>query len=51
VKGRRERRHRQLPNDLEEKRGYWELKQEALDCNVWELALKGYGPVLRETRE
>jgi len=41
LKGRRERRHRQLPNDLEEKRGYWKLKKEALDCNVWELVLKG----------
>jgi hypothetical protein len=41
VTGRRERRHRQLPNDLEEKKGYWKLKQEALDCNVWRTCFEG----------
>ena len=41
VTGRRERRHRQLPNDLEENRGYWKMKQEALDCNVWTTCFEG----------
>jgi hypothetical protein len=31
VKRRRERRRKQLLDDLKEKRGYWELKEEALD--------------------
>jgi hypothetical protein len=36
VKGtrRRGRRRKQLPGDLKEKRGYWKLKEEALDCTV-----------------
>jgi len=31
VTGTRERRSKQLLHDLEEKRGYWKLKEEALD--------------------
>jgi hypothetical protein len=31
VTGRRGRRLKQLLNDLNEKRGYWQLKKEALD--------------------
>jgi hypothetical protein len=31
VTRRRERRREQLPDDLKEKRGYWKLKEEALD--------------------
>jgi hypothetical protein len=30
LKGRRGRRRKQLLDDLKEKRGYWELKEEAL---------------------
>jgi hypothetical protein len=41
VTGRRERRHRHPPNNLEENRGYWKLKQEALDCNVWRTCFEG----------
>jgi hypothetical protein len=40
VIGRRERRHRKLLNDLEERRGYSRLKEEALDCTCGELALE-----------
>jgi hypothetical protein len=29
------RRRRQLLDDLKEKRGYWKLKEEALDRTVW----------------
>ena len=32
VTGRRGRRRKQLPEDLKERRGYWKLKGEALDC-------------------
>jgi hypothetical protein len=33
VTGRRGRRRKQQLNDLKEKRGYWKLKEKALDCN------------------
>jgi len=42
---RRERRSKQQLYDLEERRVYCKLKQEALDCPL----RRGYGPVLRET--
>jgi hypothetical protein len=35
VTGRRRRRHKQLVDDLTETRGYWDLKEEALDRAVW----------------
>jgi hypothetical protein len=35
VKGRRGRRRRKLLDDLEERRGYSNLKEEALDRKVW----------------
>jgi hypothetical protein len=31
VTGRRERRRKKLLNDLKAKRGYWKLKEEAVD--------------------
>jgi hypothetical protein len=33
--GRRGRRRKQLLGDLNEKRRYWKLKKEALDCTMW----------------
>jgi hypothetical protein len=43
---RRGRRRKQLPNDLKEKRGYWKLKEEALDGTLWRTRFgRGYGPV------
>jgi hypothetical protein len=33
--GRRGRRRKQLLDDLKEKRRYWKLKEEALDCTLW----------------
>ena len=35
MRGRRERRLRQLKVDFDERRGYWKLKQDALDGTVW----------------
>ena len=35
VTGRRGRRVRQLLDDLKEMRGYWKLKEKALDRTVW----------------
>jgi hypothetical protein len=34
VTGRRERRRKQLLDDIKETRGYWELEEEALDCTL-----------------
>jgi hypothetical protein len=48
VMGRRGRRHKQLLDDLEETRGYWKLKEEALDHTVWRTRFgRSYGPVMR----
>ena len=48
VEGRRGRRRKQLLVYVKEKRGYWELKEEALDCTVWRTRFRrGYGPVFR----
>jgi hypothetical protein len=50
--GRRGRRSDQLLDDLKEKRGYWGLKQEALDCTLWRTRFgRSYGPVVRQTTE
>jgi hypothetical protein len=35
VTKRRGRRRKQLLDDLNEKKGYWKLKEEALDLTVW----------------
>jgi hypothetical protein len=52
VTGRRGRRRKQLLNDLKEKRGYWKLKEEALDRTLWSTRYgRGYGPVVRQTTE
>jgi len=48
--GRRGRRGKQLRNDLKETRGYWKLKEGALDraqCRT--RCARGYGPVIRPT--
>ena len=52
VTGTRGRRHKQLLDDLKAKRGYWKLKESALDCTLWRIRFgRGYGPVVRETTE
>jgi hypothetical protein len=52
MRGRRGRRHKQLLDDLKEKRRYRKLKEEALDCTVWRNRCgRGYGPVVRQTTE
>jgi hypothetical protein len=40
VTGRRDRRHKQLLDDLQETRGYWKLKEEELDPLCGGLALE-----------
>ena len=50
--GRRGRRRRKLLDDLKERRGYCQLKEEALDRTMWRGDFgRGFGPVLRQTTE
>jgi hypothetical protein len=50
VTGRLGRRRKQLLDDLKKKRGYWKLKEEALDRTPWRTHFgKGYGPTTRQT--
>jgi hypothetical protein len=52
VTGRRVRRRKQLPDDLNGKRRYWKLKQEALYLTPWITRFgRGYGPIVRQTAE
>jgi hypothetical protein len=49
VTGRQGRRCRKLLDDLE-RTGYWHLKEEALDRNMWRARFgRGFGPVVRQT--
>jgi hypothetical protein len=50
--GRRERRRKQLLENLKKKIRYWKLKEEALDRTLWRTRFRrGYGPVVRQTAE
>jgi hypothetical protein len=50
VTGRRGRRRRKVLDDLEERGGYYYLKEEALDRTVWSARFgRGFGPVVRQT--
>jgi len=50
VTGRRGKRCRKLLDDLEERRGYSHLKEEALDRTMWGARFgRGFGPVVRQT--
>jgi len=41
------RRHKKLLDDLKDRRGYCELKEEALDCTTWRNRFaRGFGPVV-----
>jgi len=52
VAGRRGRRRRKLLDDLEERRGYYHLKERALDFIMWRAGFgRGFGPVLRLSNE
>ena len=45
---RRGKWRKQLLDDLKEKRGYWELKEERLERTLWRTRFgRGYGPVVR----
>jgi len=50
VTGGRGRRRRKLLDDLKERRGYYHLKEEALDRCMWRARFgRGFGPVVRQT--
>jgi hypothetical protein len=50
--GRRGSRCKQILDDLKETRGYWKLKEEAIDRTVWITGFgRGYKPVVRERKE
>jgi hypothetical protein len=50
--GRREGRHKQLLNYLNETGRYWKFKEEALDRTLWRTHFRGgCGPVVRQTTE
>jgi len=52
VTGRRGRRRRKPLDDLKERRGYCNLKEEALDRTLWTACFgRGFGPVVRQTAE
>ena len=50
VTKRRGRRRRKLLDDLKERRGFSQLKEEALDRTMWRARFgRGFGPVVRQT--
>ena len=50
VTGRRGRRCKKLLDDLKERKGYCQLKEEALDHTKWRNRFgRGFGPVVRQT--
>jgi len=52
VMGRRGIRCKQLLDDLKGKRGYWKLKEGALDSTLWRTCFgRGCGPVVRQMNE
>ena len=52
VTGKRGKLHKQLLDDLKETSGYWKLKEEALDHNLWKTLFdRGYGPFMRLINE
>ena len=50
VTERRGRKRRKLLDDLKERRGYSEFKEEALDRTLWRARFgRGFGPFVRQT--
>jgi hypothetical protein len=48
--GRRDRKSKQLLDDLKVTRRFWKLKTEALDRTLWKAGFgRGYEPVVRQT--
>ena len=52
VTRRRGRRRKKLLDDLKDRRGYYHLKEEALDRTMWRNRFRGgFGPVVRQNTE
>ena len=52
VTRRRGRRSKKLLDDLKDRRGYYNLKEEALDRTMWRNRFgRGFGPVVRQITE
>ena len=52
VTGRRGRRRKELMDELKERRGYWKLKEKALDRTLWQTCFeRGYGSVVSQSTE
>ena len=52
VTRRRGRRRKKLLDDLKDRRGYYHLKEEALDGPMWRNRFgRGFGPVVRQITE
>ena len=52
VTGRRGITRKQLLDDLKERRGYWKMKEEALDRTVWRTRFgRGYRSAVRQITE
>ena len=50
VTRRQGRRRKKLLDDLEDRRGYYHLKEEAVDRTMWRNRFgRGFGPVVRQT--
>jgi hypothetical protein len=50
VKGRQGRRCRKLLDDLQERRGYSHLKEQALDRTMWRAGFgRGFGPAVKQS--
>jgi len=50
VTGRRGKRRKQLLDDLKEMRGYWKIKEKALDGILFKTRFgRDHGPVVRQT--
>jgi hypothetical protein len=51
-KGRRGRKNKQIPDDLNESKRYWKSKVEVLDRTVWKICFeRGYGSDIRQTHD
>ena len=52
MRWRRGRRRKKLLDDLKEKRGYWEFKEEAIDRTMWRNSFgSGYGSAVRQAKQ
>ena len=52
TKSDRKTRYKLLQDELKERRGYWQLKEEALDRTLWKTPFgRCYGHVLRKNIE